>query len=104
LKLQRRLFATGKIDKLPWETYLKAEPDFTDDEAAEEAAKWALEQVEKKKQEDDERPGDYLPNSEITWMEHDEAGNQIKKTKDTYQQNAEQSENTLWQRIQDAKK
>jgi hypothetical protein len=37
-------------------------------------------------------------------MEHDENGNQIKKTKEAYQQNAEQNERTIWQRIQDAKK
>jgi hypothetical protein len=37
-------------------------------------------------------------------MEHDENGNQVKKTKDGYTQNAEQNEGTLWQRIQDSKK
>jgi hypothetical protein len=31
-------------------------------------------------------------------------GHQIKKTLDGYEQNAEQSERTIWQRIQDAKK
>ncbi len=93
LKLQRRLFEKGAIDKLPWEDYLKPQADFSDDEAAAEAAKWAMEQVEKKKAED-----------KITWMEHDEEGNQIIKTKDGYQQNEEQSESTIWQRIQDAKK
>ncbi len=91
LKLQRRLFEKGAIDKLPWEDYLKPKADFGDDDAAAEAAKWAQEQLEKR-------------NNEISWMEHDEQGNQIKKTKDTYQQNAEQNERTIWQRIQDAKK
>ncbi len=90
LKLQRRLFANGAIDKLPWEDYLKPKADFGDDEAAAEAAKWAQEQLEKK--------------NEISWMEHDEQGNQVVKTKDSYQQNAEQNERTIWQRIQDAKK
>ena len=104
LKLQRRLLENGVIKKLPWEDYLKAQPDFSDNDAAEEAAKWALEQVEKKKQELDERPGDYIKENDVTWMEHDEQGNQIKKTKDNYQQNAEQSESTIWQRIKDAKK
>jgi hypothetical protein len=37
-------------------------------------------------------------------MEHDEQGNQIKRIKENYQQNAEQNERTIWQRIQDAKK
>jgi len=95
LKLQRRLLEKGAINRLPWEDYLKPKADFSDDEAAKEAAKWALEQVEKKKQVDQE---------EITWMEHDEQGNQIIKSKNTYQQNAEQNERTIWQRIQDAKK
>lgn len=96
LKLQRRLFEKGAIDKLPWEDYLKPKADFGDDEAAAEAAKWAIEQLEKKKEE---------PVVEkITWMEHDENGNQIIREKDSYQQNAEQNERTIWQRIQDAKK
>ncbi len=94
LKLQRRLFEKGAIDKLPWEDYLKPQADFSDDDAAAEAAKWAMEQVEKKKAEEEK----------ITWMEHDEQGNQIIKTKDGYTQNEEQSERTIWQRIQDAKK
>ncbi len=95
LKIQKRLFELGKIQKLPWEDYLKPKADFlemTDQEVAKEAAKWAEEQLEKKKEET------------ITWMEHDDQGNQIKKIKDTYQQNAEQNERTIWQRIQDAKK
>ena len=49
LKRHRRLFEQGRIDRLPWEDYLKAEPDFTENEAAEEAAKWAMEQVEESK-------------------------------------------------------
>lgn len=106
LKLQRKLFEKGAIDKLPWEDYLKPKADFGDDDAAAEAAKWAIEQLEKKK--DDER-GYYIglndsDTEKITWMEHDEQGNQIIKTKDGYQQNAEQNERTIWQRIQDAKK
>lgn len=93
LKQQRRLFDKGVIDKLPWEYYLKAEADYTDDEAAEEAAKWAMEQLEIKKKDselDGERagPSDQAVQGRI-------AG---------YHQNAEQNERTLWQRIQDAKK
>lgn len=71
LKHQRRLLEKGMIKELPWLTYLQAQPDF-DDTDAEEAAKWAQEQLEKKKS--------------------------------GYIQNAEQSEKTLWQRVQDAKK
>jgi hypothetical protein len=101
LKAQRRLFERGVIDHLPWEDYLKPQPDFSNNEAALEAAKWAKEQLE-------ERPGDYLPESEskkneVTWMEN-ENGHQVKKSKEGYEQNAEQSERTIWQRIQDAKK
>jgi hypothetical protein len=93
LKQQRRMFDKGVIDKLPWEEYLKAEADFTDDEAAEEAAKWAMEQIEIKKKDselDGERTG--APDQAVQGRI---AG---------YQQNAEQNERTLWQRIQDAKK
>jgi hypothetical protein len=101
LKIQRRLLDRGVIDRLPWEDYLKPKADFheiTDREVAEEAAKWAAEKLE-------ERPGDYLSNSDskIVWMENQD-GHQVKKTLDGYQQNAEQSERTIWQRIQDAKK
>ena len=101
LKVQRKMLERGIIDHLPWEDYLKPKADFTDREAALEAAKWAQEQLE-------ERPGDYLSESEskkneITWMENKD-GHQIKKTIDGYEQNAEQSERTIWQRIQDAKK
>lgn len=93
LKHQRRLLEQGLIKDLPWNL-----PPYTltavDDEAAEaakEAAKWAQEQLDK-------------PNEVVTWLEHDENNQQIKKIKDTYQQNAEQSDRTLWQRIQDSKK
>jgi hypothetical protein len=101
LKIQRRLFDRGVIDHLPWEDYLKPQADFTDNEAAAEALKWAQEQLE-------ERPGDYLSDTEskkneIAWMENKD-GHQVKKTLDGYEQNAEQSERTIWQRIQDAKK
>jgi hypothetical protein len=93
LKQQRRMFDKGVIDKLPWEEYLKAEADYTDDEAAEEAAKWAMEQLEIKKKDselDGERTG--APDQAVQGRI---AG---------YHQNAEQNERTLWQRIQDAKK
>jgi hypothetical protein len=101
LKSQRKMLERGIIDHLPWEDYLKPQADFTDREAALEAAKWAQEQLE-------DRPGDYLSDAEskkneIAWMENKD-GHQIKKTLDGYEQNAEQSERTIWQRIQDAKK
>jgi hypothetical protein len=89
LKIQRRLFERGVIDHLPWEDYLKPKADFlemTDREVAEEAAKWAAEKLE-------ERPGDY-----VSYIENVE-GQQVKKTLDGYQQNAEQGDKTLWQRI-----
>ena len=88
LKFQRRLLEKGAIDKLPWDDYLKAQPDFSDDEAAEEAAKWALEQVENKKK-DSELDGDSgrTPDQE----------NQGRL--EGYVQNAEQGDQTLWQRI-----
>lgn len=91
LKRQKKLLEKGVITELPWLKYLQPKADFTEEqEAALEAAKWAQEQMEAKQ--------------EISWMEHDEEGNQIKKTKEGYTQNAEQSERTIWQRIQDAKK
>jgi hypothetical protein len=86
LKIQRRLLEKGKIDKLPWEDYLKAHSD-EEDVAAIEAAKWAQEQLNKK--------------TEVTYIEKDGA-EQVKKTT-SYKQNEEQSEKTLWQRVKDTK-
>lgn len=48
LKQQRALLAQGLIDKLPWDDYLLPEAD-EENEAAREAAKWANEQLEKKR-------------------------------------------------------
>jgi hypothetical protein len=103
LKFQRQLLAKGVIDHLPWEDYLKPRADFVD-EAALEAKKWAeenpdIEESAKAKEWAEERGV-----SDVSWMEHDEQGNQIKRIKENYQQNAEQNERTIWQRIQDAKK
>jgi hypothetical protein len=90
LKLQRQLFDKGLIKELPWMEYLRPKADYTEEEeAAIEAAKWAKEQLAMKE--------------EISWMEHDENGNQIKKTKEGYQQNEEQNSSTLWQKIQSSK-
>jgi hypothetical protein len=92
LKLQRRLFERGVIDHLPWKDYLKPQADFTETDAAAEALKWAQEQM-------DQRPGDYVDRSkEVSYIENVE-GQQVKKTLDGYQQNAEQDDQTLWQRI-----
>jgi hypothetical protein len=88
LKFQRRLLEKGAIDKLPWNDYLKAQPDFSDDEAAEEAAKWALEQVENKKK-DSELDGDSGRTSD----------QENQGRLEGYVQNAEQGDQTLWQRI-----
>jgi hypothetical protein len=87
LKQQRKLLERGVIDELPWHKYLKAKADFTDDEAAEEAAKWAMEQLDKKK--------------DLTYVDK-EGKNQVIRSVE-YQQNAEQNSNTLWSRIKDKK-
>jgi hypothetical protein len=93
LKRHRRLFEQGQIDRLPWESYLKATPDFTDNEAAEEAAKWALEQVEESKKKDNDLDG--------------ESGRSTDKEDqgriEGYVQNAEQNSSTIWQRVKNAK-
>lgn len=102
LKHQRLLLERGIISVLPWTQYLKAEPDFTDNDAALEAAKWAAEQLA---MHDAERPGDYITKpEEIGYMENVD-GQQVKKIiEGGYTQNAEQNESTLWKRVQDAKK
>jgi hypothetical protein len=93
LKFQRRLLEKGAIDKLPWEDYLKAQPDFSDDEAAEEAAKWALEQVENKKKDSD------LDGERRRTSDKESQGRL-----EGYVQNAEQNESTIWQRVKNFKK
>jgi len=110
LKLQKQMLKRGKIDKLPWENYLEAKPDFTDDEAAEEAAKWALEQLDKKNIELEDRPGDYLVEDEPKKKDSNMDGNspgqtnqEVKLRIEGYVQNAEQSDSTIWQRVKKAK-
>jgi hypothetical protein len=88
LKFQRKLLEKGAIDKLPWEDYLKAQPDFSDHEAAEEAAKWALEQVENKKKD-----------SELDGERRRTSDQENQRRLEGYVQNAEQGDQTLWQRI-----
>jgi len=102
VKHQRMLQERGLIDKLPWEDYLKPIADFGDDEAALEAAKWAQEQLQKS----NERPGDHLVESESKKKDNEmdgERGNAADSTKQgrmtDYIQNAEQNDNTIWQRI-----
>jgi hypothetical protein len=72
LKHQRKLLEAGFITKLPWEDYLKAEADYSDNdnEAAVEAARWAQEQIDASKKKDP-----------VTWMERVE-GQQIKRVKE----------------------
>lgn len=90
LKHQRLLFEQGLIDHLPWIEYLKEE-DYHDNEAAVEAAKWAREQVEesKKKSHLDREAG--------------HSADQENQRDLGYQQNAEQTDQTLWQRIKSSK-
>ena len=82
IKHQRKLFDDGHIKALPWEL-----PPYTAQENADTVAEI-------------ERPGDYLTETEKTvWLEKD--GNvQTKKEIGSYQQNAEQGQNTIWQQIQ----
>ena len=103
LKIQRRLLENGIIDHLPWHDYLKPKADFVD-EAAVEAKKWADENPDTEESAKAKEWAEERGVSDVSWMEHDEQGNQIKRIKENYQQNAEQNERTIWQRIQDAKK
>jgi hypothetical protein len=103
LKFQRQLLAKGVIDHLPWHDYLKPKADFVD-EAAVEAKKWADENPDTEESAKAKEWAEERGVSDVSWMEHDEQGNQIKRIKENYQQNAEQNERTIWQRIQDAKK
>ena len=103
LKFQRQLLDKGVIDHLPWYDYLKPRADFVD-EAAVEAKKWADENPDTEESAKAKEWAEERGVSDVSWMEHDEQGNQIKRIKENYQQNAEQNERTIWQRIQDAKK
>ena len=93
LKRHRRLLENGSIDRLPWEEYLKAAPDFTDNEAAEEAAKWALEQVEETKKKDNSMDG-----TGTGATDSQDSGRLV-----GYVQNAEQNESTIWQKVKQVK-
>jgi hypothetical protein len=104
LKYQRKLLDRGVIAELPWSKYLRPQADFQD--AATEAKKWAEENpyTEESVKAKEWAAEQTAPNDSVSWMEHDEQGNQIKKIKETYTQNAEQNDRTLWQRIQEIKK
>jgi flagellar basal body-associated protein FliL len=107
LKLQRKLYEKGVIKKLPWEDYLKPQADFSDDEAAAEAAKWAQEQLDKHTL--DERPGDYIEDVESKKKDSELDGTSGQITSDQnfrevgYTQNAEQTQSTLWNKLKQAK-
>jgi hypothetical protein len=88
LKIQRHLLRKGVIKELPWTAYID-----TVNHDAEEARKWAEENPQTS-----ESTAAKEWAEEVTYMENVD-GEQVKKTLDGYQQNAEQGENTLWQRI-----
>jgi hypothetical protein len=90
VKFQRKLLARGAISQLPWT--VEAE-EITEDEAAQEAVKWATEQLDASKKKDSDVDG-----------EDNGAPSQTDSGRVTYKQNSEQSESTLWQRVQDARK
>jgi hypothetical protein len=90
LKLQRKLFERGVIKELPWESYLKPQPDHVDD-AANEAAKWIEEQrvlADESKKKDSDLVG-----------EARDTADQENQGSVEYVQNAEQTKSTLWQRV-----
>jgi len=90
LKLQRKLFERNVIKELPWESYLKPQPDHADD-AASEAAKWAEEQrvlADESKKKDSDLVG-----------ETRNTADQENQRDVSYVQNAEQTGSTLWQRV-----
>jgi len=94
LKHQKYLYNKGIIDRLPWEDYLKAKPDFEENEAAEEAAKWAMEQLEESKKKDSDMDGeDRGPTDQ----------EDVRGLIRGYIQNAEQNDSTIWQRVKKAK-
>jgi hypothetical protein len=90
VKFQRKLLARGVISQLPWA--LEAE-EITEDEAAQEAVKWATEQIDASKKKDSDLDG-----------EDNRPAGQTDSGRVTYKQNSEQNESTLWQRVQDARK
>ena len=90
VKFQRKLLARGAISQLPWT--IEAE-EITQDEAVQEAVKWATEQLDASKKKDSDLDG-----------EDNRPAGQTDSGRVTYKQNSEQNESTLWQRVQDARK
>ena len=89
LKLQRKLFERNVIKELPWQSYLKPQPDH--DDAASEAAKWIEEQrvlADESKKKDSDLAG-----------ETRDTADQENQGSVEYVQNAEQTKSTLWQRV-----
>jgi hypothetical protein len=98
LKRQRKLYDSGAITKLPWEDYIKPIADFTDDDAAAEAAKWAQEQVEKKASEEESKKKGSDVDGEGRQTADNSTSGEV-----GYTQNAEQTQSTLWNKLQQAK-
>jgi hypothetical protein len=93
LKHQRVLLERGMISELPWEKYIEEISE--EDEAAAEAAKWAQEQLDKKK--DSKKKDSPMDGERGQGTDSEDLGEV------TYKQNAEQNKSTLWQRIKDLK-
>jgi len=94
IKHQRRLLELKLIDDLPWN--LPPYSLLAHDDAALEAAKWAQEQIEKS---EDSKKKD----SDLDGEHRGKAGKEDQRILKGYVQNAEQSSNTLWKKVQDAK-
>jgi hypothetical protein len=93
VKHQRHLLEIGVISQLPWEQYLEPEEVDEDQQAAVEAARWAQEQIDASKKKDSDLDGTNNGSTSQT-----NSGGIT-----GYVQNAEQSNETLWQRVKKAK-
>jgi hypothetical protein len=93
VKHQRHLLEVGVITQLPWEQYLEHEEVGEDQQAAIEATRWAQEQIDASKKKDSELDGENRGSADQT-----NSGGIT-----GYVQNAEQSDETLWQRVKKAK-
>jgi hypothetical protein len=93
VKHQRHLLEIGVISQLPWEQYLEPEEVGEDQQAAIEAARWAQEQIDASKKKDSKLDGESRGSADQT-----NSGGIT-----GYVQNAEQSDETLWQRVKKAK-
>jgi len=92
LKAQKRLYEKKLIKELPWQRELSPVEDFTEDDAAMEAAKWAEEQLEKSQ-------NSKKKSNELD-RERGVSADQTEQRKiEGYVQNAEQGDKTIWQRI-----